>query len=376
MSTFAKDIDLLDAHIGVFNRRNLRHVDWILVLLVLALITIGLRTLHSASEGGSIYVKQALFFGLGGVLAFVMVCIDYRFLASLAPLAYVGSLVLLAAVFVVGATAKGGQHWLALGPLRLQPSELSKVALVYMLAWYLTLVGAKIRRFRYFVLAWAIIAAVCGLILLQGDLGTMMALVPVPFIMLYVAGCRWRHLLLVALVGLAAAPVAWQHLKPHQKNRLITFIAPEAEPEKSGYQLIQAKIAVGSGRLTGKGFGQGTQAHFEFIPECHNDFIFALLAEETGFVGAILVIGLFVAFLLRGLTLARDCPDMSATLLVVGALSILAIHSFMNIAVTLGLMPVTGLPLPFFSYGGSFCLTTMICIGTILSANVKRGLFE
>jgi len=392
-------MDLLDAHIGVFSRHNLRHVDWILVALVLALSVIGLRILYHASpDAPPLYQKQAVWFALGGGVALILICTDYRFLIGLAPVVYAGALILLIAVPLMGIVARGGQHWLALGPLRLQPSELSKIALVYMLAWYLSLVRERVKRLPYFLLAFVITGAVCGLILIQKDLGTMLVLLPVPFVMLYVAGCKRRHLVLVIGAGLIATPFAWEHLEDYQKGRLVSFILPLADPDGSdyqvflarvtdvllpdavssgsGYQLLQAKIAVGSGQLVGKGFGQDTHAALEFVPEYHNDFIFALLSEGTGFVGGVAVIALFAALLLRGLVLVRECHEPAAALLIVGALSILGCHAFVNIGITLGLMPVTGLPLPFFSYGGSFLLTTMLCIGTILSANVRRGMFE
>ncbi len=374
----AKNMDLLDAHIGVFNWHNFRHVDWILVALVLTLSVVGLRVLYHASPDSAfpaLYQKQAIWLALGVAITFILVCMDYRYLVSLAPIMYAGALLLLVAVLVIGHVAGGGQHWLALGPFRLQPSELSKIALVYMLAWYLSLIQERVKRLPYFLLTFVIVGGVCGLILLQKDLGTMLVLLPVPFVMLYAAGSKTWHLALVILTGLAATPFAWGRLADYQKNRLISFVSPEAHPDLA-YQLRQVKIAVGSGQMTGKGFGQDTHAALEFVPEYHTDFIFALLSEGTGFVGGIIVIGLFAALLLRGLLLARECQEPAAALLIVGALSILGCHVFVNIGITVGLMPVTGLPLPFFSYGGSFLLTAMLCIGTILSANVRRGMFE
>jgi rod shape determining protein RodA len=381
MSSLAKDIDLLDAHIGLFNYRNLRHTDWLLLCLVLALAGAGLLTLYNASAD---YVKQAIWLCVGTVVALVILCIDYRFLVSMAPFMYTVAVILLAAVLVVGVAAHGGQHWLQVGPLRFQPSEVSKVALIYMLAWYLSTIQRRVRKFRYVLGTFLITGLLCVLVLLQGDLGTMTALVPVPFVMLYVAGCRWWHLLLILVAGLAVSPFGWMHIKPYQKARLLTFIQPEPHPEHplyepilaAGYQPLQAKIAIGSGGMTGKGFGEDTMAALDFIPEYHNDFVFALLAEGRGFIGGVAVIALFAALLLRGLALARGCSEISSTLLVAGAVTVLGFHAFVNMAITLGLMPVTGLPLPFFSYGGSFYLTTLLCVGTILSANVKRGIFD
>lgn len=377
MSTIEKDLQLLDSHIGVFNIRNLRHADWLLVLTVAGLAAVGLLAqYHATTSSDPNFQKQALFLAIGTVAAAFLVCIDYRFLVSLGPVGYAGLAVLLLAVPFAGVSAKGGQHWLPVGPFRLQPSEFSKLGLVYMLAWYVSSVKGRIRRFPFFILAFVFSGVVCGLIALQGDLGTMLVLLPVPFVMLYTAGAKCWHLLLVMLAGLSVSPLAWDHLKDYQRARLTSFINPDADPQGSGYQLVQAKIAIGSGGMTGKGFGENTQAHLEFMPEYHNDFVFALLGEGLGFLGGALVIALFTFLLLRALALARECTDTASTLLVVGCASILGFHAVVNIGITLGLLPVTGLPLPFLSYGGSFYLTTMLCIGTILSANVRRGMFE
>jgi rod shape determining protein RodA len=167
-------------------------------------------------------------------------------------------------------------------------------------------------------------------------------------------------------------------LKEHQKTRVVSFFHPEADPNyarDSGYQIEQTKIAVGSGQMWGKGFGKGTQTHMSFLPVYHTDFIFALYAEEMGFIGGVILIGLYGLFLLRGLGLARACPDLAGSLLVVGSVSVVAFHVLVNIAITLNLLPVTGLPLPFLSYGGSFFLTTMMCVGTMLSVHVRKGFF-
>jgi rod shape determining protein RodA len=201
--------------------------------------------------------------------------------------------------------------------------------------------------------------------------------------MLFVAGCRRLYLAVILGAGLIAAPVLYFNLdnlplKEHQKIRVVSFFNPEADPEyatNTGYQIEQTKIAVGSGQMWGKGFGKGTQTHMRFLPVYHTDFIFALYAEEMGFIGGAILIGLYGLFLMRGLALARDCPDLAGSLLVVGSLSVVAFHVLVNIAITLNLLPVTGLPLPFLSYGGSFYLTTMMCVGTILSVHVRKGFF-
>ena len=373
-----KDFDILDIHVGIFNHRNLKRIDWFLVGLVLVLAAIGLAMLYSASASSSVpyYKKQAVFFLVGAAITLLLVCIDSRFLISMAPVMYVGAVGLLLAVIFFGTEVKGGQRWLAMGPLRLQPSEQTKLILVYMLAWYLTAIKERIRKFPYFILAFIIAGVPVALILKQPNLGTAAVLAPICAVMVYVAGCKWWHLALLILAGLVAAPLAYPHLEKHQQGRLRSFLDPEADPQGNGWQTRQSKITVGSGGLSGKGFCKGTQTMLNYLPEHHTDFIFSLLAEEKGFIGAMVVIGLFAVFLLRGLKLALDSSDLSGALLAAGVVTILGFHIFVNIAITIGLMPVTGIPLPFLSYGGNFYLTTMMCVGVLLNVPVRKQLFD
>lgn len=381
MSQIARDLNLMDSHIRIVNWRNLRHLDWLVVVLVAGLAYVGLSNMYSASygyEGAEAtphFARQALFLGIGALVALIIVCIDYRFLAALAPVMYIGALAALLAVLTIGLTVKGGRSWFRIGTFGLQPSEYTKLATIYMLAWYLAKIGPRIRRIPYLVLAFLIAAVPSILIAAQSDMGTALTYVPVAFVMVFVAGCRKWHLAAIILVGLAIVPVLWMRLEPYQRDRVKTFIDPTKAPDSEGYQIIQTKIAVGSGQMWGKGVGHGTQTHLRFLPEYRTDFIFSLLAEERGFVGAAVVIALFTAFLIRGLVLSEECPEPAGNLLAAGCVTILAFHVFVNVAITIHLMPITGLPLPFLSYGGSFYLTTMMCVGTMLSVNVRKGMF-
>ena len=379
MSTL-RDLDIMHAHMGIFDKRNLVLADRWLMLAAFTLAAVGVLTLYSASRSAyseiPYYVKQLAWLGMGGVLAAVIVCLDYRFLISLAPIFYVLSIVLLVMVMFWGTTVKGGQRWLEFGPIGGQPSEFAKVALVYMLAWYFSTIKQRVRSFPFFIGAFVIAGIPIALILKQPNLGTAMLMVPVLFVMLYVAGCKRWHMAAVVLVVLAAAPVAWSQLKDYQKDRILTFQDPSSDPRGKGWQTIQTMITVGSGGMAGKGFRQGTQTHLSFLPEHHTDFIFSLLAEETGFLGGAAVIALFGVLLLRGLSLARGSPELQGTLIGVGAATILGFHVFVNIAITIGMLPVTGIPLPFLSYGGSFYLTTMMCVGAMLSVNIPKGMFS
>ncbi len=380
MAQIIKDFDILDINVGIFNYRNLKRIDWIFTGLVLLLAFIGLAVLFSASRGASsvtpYYAKQAGFFFAGILLALLIMCIDSRFLVSIAPVLYVGAVVILVAVILFAKPVKGGQRWLPIGPLHLQPSEQTKLIVVYALAWYLSLIKERVRSLPFFLLTFAIVGVPGMLILKQPSLGTALALAPVPIVMLWVAGCKWWHLLLVVLAGMALAPVAYHKLEPYQRQRLLSFVDPEADPKGTGWQIRQSKITIGSGGFSGKGFRQGTQTMLNYLPEHHTDFIFSLLAEEHGFIGALVVLGLYLTFLLRGLKLALKASEMTNALLAAGCVTILAFHVFVNVAITLGLMPVTGIPLPFLSYGGSFYMTTMMCVGTLLHVPVRKQLFD
>ncbi len=389
MSSIQRDLDLRDSHIRTFNYRNLRRLDWFLMAVTGALAVISLTALYSASQNMGpeaklldiYYVRQAIAFVIGLALAFTIVCIDYRALISLAPVLYAVIVGFLLAVLVIGRTAKGGQHWLSLGVFNLQPSEASKLVLVYSLAWFLSLLKDRAQSVWYFAGAFAIGGGILALIFAQHDLGTALVIPPIVLVMLYAAGCRKRYLMIIATAGAIALPLVFLNidrlpLDDYQKNRFRSFIRPEADLAGSGYQINQTTIAVGSGQMWGKGIGKGTQTHLKFLPEYHTDFIFALVAEEMGFVGGVTVIGLFALFLLRAIALARDCPDLGGSLLAVGCIAIVGFHVFVNIAITLHLLPVTGIPLPFLSYGGSFCITTMMCVGTLLSVHVRKGYFD
>ncbi len=402
MTGAAKEYDILDAHIRVFRPYSLRSIDWILSGLVLILAVIGFVCLYSASRStaADYWQRQMLFFAIGSFLALIIVCIDHRFLVSLAPLFYAVAILVLLGVLLLGTTVKGGQRWLAIGPFRLQPSEQTKLVVVYMLTWYFGFIKEKIRKLPFFLLSFVIVAIPGVLILKQPNLGTAACLGPIVLLMCYVAGCRLWHLLGVIGLGLSIIPLvavqmigfnpdldakgreradakrAVYELRHYQKLRVYTFLHPEYAPRDSGWQTYQSKITIGSGGLRGKGFCQGTQTYLRYLPEHHTDFIFSLMAEEFGFVGALAVMVLFLLLLWRGLSFARYCPDMSGALLATGAVVILGFHACVNIGITIGLLPVTGIPLPFLSYGGSFYLTTMMCVGVLLNVPVRSRLFE
>ncbi len=410
MSTTTFDVH--DATLRAFNWRNLRRVDWLMPFLVLGLAVVGWATLYSASSTSNVgfFQRQVLFFFAGLVVTLLIVCVDYRFFVSLAPLFYLIVLALLVAVLYVGEERKGSERWFALGPVNLQPSEFSKLALVYMLTWYLSALGPRVRKLPWFLGTFVIAGIPMLLILKQPNLGTALTLAPLTVVMLFAAGCRIRHIAVVVLAGLSVVPYVWMEMKDfnpappqyqaanyyeklrirermkdehetnrkpydlhwHQKMRIYGFLHPESDKKASGWQTYQSMVTVGSGGLSGKGYLESTQTRLKYLPENHTDFIFSLLAEEWGFIGAATVIALFGAFLFRGLSFAVDCPDLAGTLLAVGVVTVLGFHIFINIGITAGLLPVTGIPLPFLSYGGSFYLTTMASTGILLNVPMRR----
>jgi rod shape determining protein RodA len=387
-----RDSIYFEPHLRTFNPRNLMKIDWLLPVVVIGLAFIGWLTLYSANHSTSIfnYQRQIGYFLVGTGLAAGIICIDYRLLVWLGPVIYALTLLMLAAVLSFGKEVRGGQSWMDLGVISFQPSEVAKVALVYSLTWYLSTLGERIRGLHWFILTFILILIPMAMILKQPDLGTAACLAPLVVIMLFIAGCRWWHLLIVILLGLSALPLLWwqmkdfdpdvrpegptavYELKYHQKMRIYTFLNPEYDPQGSGWHTRQSMITVGSGGFSGKGYMNSTQTKLNYLPEHHNDFIFSLYAEEQGFVGGIALLSVFALLLLRGISIARQSVDMQGTLLAVGVVSVLAFHIFVNIAITIGLMPVTGIPLPFLSFGGSFYLTTMMCVGILLNVPMRR----
>ncbi|HOC68425.1 MAG: Rod shape-determining protein RodA [Candidatus Hydrogenedentes bacterium ADurb.Bin101] len=386
MPYLGKEVQYQDISIKPLNIRNLARMDWWMPLLVLSLVVCGWVVMYSAARSSDMtyFYRQILFFFAGLILAALCVCIDYRFIVWLGPILYLVAIGVLLLVLMFGTVAKGSERWIDLHLFRLQPSEFSKLCMVFALTWYFNKLGARIKKLHWFLVSFMLVAIPMGLILKQPNLGTAASLAPLTLAMIYVAGCKRWHLAVVVILGLSVVPMVWWQmkdfdpkkeeepryffeLKHYQKMRIYTYLHPEYDPQGSGWHTLQSRITIGSGGLKGKGYLKGTQTRLNYLPEHHTDFIYSLLAEEFGFTGAITVIVLFTLLLLRGLTFAREAVDMSGTLLCTGIVVILAFHIFVNIAITSGLLPVTGIPLPFLSYGGNFYLTTMVGIGVLLS---------
>ena len=364
-----------------FDRRLLTHFEWLLPLLALAVCGMGAATVYSAThmagtQGFSSLALRQLMWLAGGVVAmFAVLAFDYRRLERSSFLFYGIILAGVLIVPIIGRVGGGSRRWIPLGPVSIQPSEFMKLALVLALARYFA--GRHERRLglREALLPLVLMAVPAAAILAQPDLGSAAMLGIVAITMLILGGVRLRWLLGMAAPVVVAAPLLWKHLKPYQQRRILTFVNPETDPLGAGYHVIQSKIAVGSGMLWGKGFLRGTQNHLNFLPEQHTDFIFSVFAEEWGFVGAIVLVALYLALVLRGLVIAARARDRFGVLLVLGLTSVVFWQAVINIGMTTGLLPVVGIPLPFFSYGGSSLLCLLVGIGLAMNVSMRRYYF-
>ena len=390
----------------------------IAILAALVLQTIGILALSSAThtvdtsgQVSALVLRQTIFFGIGLVLCMAVIAIPLRILQAFSYLIFSLSILSLIAVLILGRAGMGAERWLAFGPVRFQPSEFAKVALILALARLLTERSQEWNRIRTLILATALSVLCMGLVLVEPDFGTSVVYPILLFVMLFWAGVppiallimasplaiipagfhwislavvliaiaivlylnRTRFLIAVSvlavLMGIGlATPNLWSHLHPYQQRRIQSFLNPNADPMGSAYQLIQSKVTIGSGGFAGKGFLKGTQTHLKFLPEQHTDFIFSVWGEEFGFLGSMLVLGAFLVLVVKSLLLSTKVRNAFMGALCAGIAAFFLIHVFVNIGMTLGMLPVTGLPLPFMSYGGSMLLSSWLLVGLMTSA--------
>jgi rod shape determining protein RodA len=352
-------------------------INWGLVFVITLIAAVGCAMLYSAAEGSidPWASRQAVRFGAGLAVMFAAALIDVRIWFRYAYVIYFGALALLGAVEFVGTAGMGAQRWIDLGVIQLQPSEVMKVALVLALARYFHGQGEEeLVRPSALLVPVALVMAPAALVLKQPDLGTAMMLVMAAGAVFFAAGVRlWMFAVAVAVAG-AAVPIAWQFLRDYQRQRVLTFLDPESDPLGSGYHILQSKIALGSGGLTGRGFLAGTQSHLSFLPEKQTDFIFTMLAEEFGMLGGLALLGLFFLLFVYGFAIALRSRNQFGRILAVGLTANLFLYVFINIAMVMGLIPVVGVPLPLISYGGTAMLAVMLAFGLVMSVWVHRDI--
>ncbi|NCC52257.1 MAG: rod shape-determining protein RodA [Spartobacteria bacterium] len=362
-------------------RQTYQRLDWWMVASMLFLMTAGVLFIYSAcyrDDGlpvAGFYKKQMVWCALGLVLFVIVVALDYRRLGRNAVWLYALCLLLLVLVLLVGKKVYGAYRWLSLFGIQVQPSEFAKLGTIIVLARFLSQPARNMRHMDSLVKALLITACPFLLIIAQPDLGTAVVLAPVTVGMLFVAGTPLRTILLLLLIGgVLMIPVGYFGLSDYQKERIMVFIDPGRDPLDAGWNKIQSEIAVGSGGFTGKGYLKGTQNVLGFLPRtvAPTDFIYSVIAEEMGFVGGITVMGGFMVLLTACIHAAIRAADRFGRLMVVGIAIMLFCHIFVNIAMTIGLMPITGLPLPLISYGGSFMVSIMLSLGVVQSVYVRR----
>lgn len=359
------------------NRKLLKNIEYpiliaIILITILSVLIISSAT-HAASPEGSFRTArmQIVWFFAGLVAMFFMISIDYHSFAHWSNIIYVANIIVLLLVIFTGEEGGGAQRWIDLGPFRLQPSEFAKLALVITLAKHLEK-KKSLSTTQDLLTVFAHIAAPMLLIAKQPDLGTSLVLVAMTFGMMFIAGLSYKLLSSIIAAGILSLPLLWRLLKPYQKDRILVFLNPYLDPLGKGYHVIQSKIAIGSGKLLGKGLYQGTQNQLDFLPVKHTDFIFAVLGEELGFVGGIILLGLYFMLLYYCLRVAFKARDLLGTYMVVGVVSMWTFQILVNIGMNVGIMPVTGIPLPFMSYGGSSFLMNMMAAGLVLNIGMRR----
>ena len=360
------------------NRRGLDTFDWCFLGVIMAIISAGILSIYSVTNpqsttGFPIYLKQATWMVVGSLAFLVAVGIDYHKLARLSYLLYGIGLILLIIVLIAGKTSRGSQRWIPLGPFAVQPSEFIKIPLLLMLAAYY---GATTRKgwVRRLIIPGLIVLPGFLLILKQPDLGSSLGFLAIFLVVILTVGMKSKAFGFVILAALMLFPFAWGgvwgSLHEYQQDRILSFVDPNSDPGGKGYHGLQSRIAIGSGQLLGKGLYGGTQTQFKFLPEGHTDFVFAVFAEEWGFIGSIGLLSLYILLFLMGLEIALKAKDIVGTLLAVGVVTMIAFGVVVNIAMTSGLAPVVGIPLPLMSYGGSAMVVNLTALGLLL--NVKR----
>lgn len=360
-------------------QRIIREWDWILVLSTISLIIIGCIVIGSAThvnrEGlqlTGLVSKQLLFLGLNIIAIVGLQWLDYERLRPYAKWIYAATILMLLAVMIVGTSALGAQRWIQIGPITIQPSEFTKLMMIISLANMLESRVEKLNSFKELLPVFLFLGIPALLVFKQPDLGTSLVYVAILAGMLFVSGIRMRLVQIMVGTMVALAPLSWFVLQEYQKQRIMVFLNPNVDPFGAGYHIIQSKIAIGSGLLFGKGLFEGTQSQLNFLPENHTDFIFSVVGEELGLLGCCVVLGLLLVVVYRSFLIAKRSVDPFGMLIATGIGSMFLFEVLVNVGMTTGIMPVTGIPLPFISYGVSALTTNLLSIGLLLNIVMRQ----
>jgi len=352
--------------------------DKVFFILIMMLMIFSLVVLYSAtfkmqeiSFAADYWTKQSMWMAIGFIVMILIGNTDYRNIGHLAYFIYGLNLLLVIAVLFIGKNICGAKRWISMGGITIQPSEFMKMSLIIMLGWYLYSTKESKNWLQKMFVAGIIVFIPMIFILKEPDLGTSLVFIPIYFSMLFVAGIPVKYLFSVVFAGIACSPIAWMFLREYQKKRIYIFLNPHQDQFGSGWTIIQSKIAIGSGAFFGKGFLKGTQTQLDFLPEHHTDFIFSVIGEEFGFLGGAAIIILFFLIITRAINIAHQSYDELGKLLITGICSMIAFQVFVNIGMTFGIMPTTGIPLPLVSYGGSSMLSILIGFGIVLAVRRK-----
>jgi rod shape determining protein RodA len=365
----------------IFDRKLYRDFDKTLLLVALVIVMIGIISIYSATQARELPFKESYAFkqgnwlGIGLIILIIVINFSYQRFIDLSYVIYGICVILLVLVLILGHIRLGAQRWFSIGGFAFQPSEFIKISLVLALANY---VGSKrnaMNSLRDLLAPCALLAIPFVLVMLQPDLGTALLLIPIFFSILLIGGARPKYLAGMISIGIAGLPFFWHFLRDYQRQRLLVFLNPNIDPLGAGYTIIQSKIAVGSGGLFGKGWLAGTQNQLNFLPERHTDFIFSVIGEEWGFLGAIVLILLYLLIAKRAFGIANSTSDMYGKAIAFGIGAMISFQIIINIGMTIGLMPVVGIPLPLVSYGGSSLIATLIAIGLLLNVGMRRSTF-
>ena len=353
-----------------------RDIDWTLLFIVLTICTVGVVQIYSATLGTDVHSawwRQVVYIVGGIILMWVAVTVDYHTIAQHVPLLYVASIVALLVTFLFGAAFFGSRRWIPVGGgLHIQVSEFVKLVIILLVARYLTELRTDELDIREMLKLAGLVMIPAGLVLKQPDLGTSLTYIAVLVVGAFLGGLHWKYVAGIAVVALLVLPVGYKYIPEYQRSRLISFMDPDQDPQGAGYQLIQSQIAIGSGGMTGKGITKGTQTRLRFLPVPYKDFIFSAWAEEQGFVGVVVVLALYFVLLMRIVQNAQTAPDRLGMYICMGVAALLLAHIVINVGMVAGLMPITGIPLPFMTAGGSSVWSNFLALGLVNNVRLRR----